>query len=70
MPIFFLIISVTKDSGGFFVKVYCANIGSKMKFSINLGLHKHNCEDNRKMIHCLKFNVDILHLYKKEVNFK
>lgn len=69
MPIFFLIISVTKDSGFFVVKVYCANIGSKMNFSISLGLHKHNCEDNRKMIHCLKFNVNILHLYKKISEF-
>lgn len=41
MPIFFPIISVTKDSTFFFVKVYCANIGSKMNFSISLGLHKH-----------------------------
>lgn len=62
---FFLIISVTKDSG-FFLKFIVQNKGSKMNFSFSLGLHKHNCENNRKMIHCLKFNVDILHLYKKK----
>lgn len=63
MPIFFLIISETKDSG-FFRKFIVQNKGLKMNFSFSLGLHKHNCEDDRKMIHCLKFNVDILHLYK------
>lgn len=60
---FFLIISVTIDSV-FFVKVYCANIGSKVNFSISLKLRKHNCKDNRKKTHCLKFNVDILYLHK------